>query len=124
MELEMLQLEEGTEIADSTETHALRLAGSWTINRAHELKQILMEALKSPGRNVLELEDLTETDLSLLQLFCSAHRASLRSGNILELHEKKSDIFKRIVRDAGFKRNLGCHKNPRISCLWTGEWEA
>ncbi len=113
---------ENMDIAGSPESRILRLEGSWTVERAHKLKQALIEVLNSGDHVVIEPEDLEEADLSCLQLFCSAHRVSLRLGKSLAFGEKKSENFKRLVRDAGFKRNLGCHKDPQTSCLWIGEW--
>jgi hypothetical protein len=123
MELEAVQLDMGIEVVNLPETRALRLEGSWTVRRAHELKQILMEALRSAESCVLVLEDLEEADISFLQLLCATHRASLRQGKSVILHDKKSKFLKQLVYDAGFKRNLGCHKDPHVGCLWTGEWE-
>jgi hypothetical protein len=124
MESEAVRLNQGGEIVDLSDTSVLRLEGSWTVDRAHELKQILMEALKNGDGFVLALEALEQADLSFLQLLCSTHRASLRLGKSMALHEKKSNSFKQLACDAGFKRNLGCHKDPNKSCLWMGEWDS
>jgi anti-anti-sigma regulatory factor len=124
MESEVVRLNDGIEIMDTPELSVLKLEGSWTVNRAHELKQVLLEALKNGDGFVLELEALGEADLSFLQLLCSTHRASLRLGKTMILHEKKSKSFKQLANDAGFKRNLGCHRDPRLGCLWIGEWES
>jgi ABC-type transporter Mla MlaB component len=112
------------EMVQSAETGVLRLKGSWTIERAHELKQALVEALKGDDPFVIDLKGLAEADLSCLQLLCSAHRTSLRLGKQLELNQEKSGAFKRVVRDAGFVRTLGCHQDPHKSCLWVGGWES
>ena len=113
---------ENMDIPESSETGVLRLEGKWTVERAHELKQSLIEALKGGDHVVIELEELAETDLSCLQLFCSAHRTSLRLAKHLVLHEQKSETFKRMARDAGFVRTLGCHKDPWKNCVWQGDW--
>jgi len=109
----------------SDETVVLKLDGSWTIERANELKRALLDALNNGERIVIELKGLTDLDLSTMQLFCSAHRTSLRAGKHLAFHEKKSETFKRMALDAGFVRTLGCHKDPDKSCLWTGgSWKS
>jgi anti-anti-sigma regulatory factor len=112
------------EMTRSAETNVLKLKGSWTIERANELKCVLLEILNGCERIVIEPEGLTELDLSTVQLFCSAHRTSLRLGKRFVIHEQKSEAFKRLARDAGLLRSLGCHKDPRESCLWTGGWES
>ena len=108
----------------SGENNVLRLDGSWTIERANELKRMLLEALNSGENIVIDLEGLTDLDLSSMQLFCSAHRTSLREGKYLALHERKSQSLKQMVREAGFARTLGCHKDPDKSCLWIGDWKS
>jgi hypothetical protein len=110
--------------AESEKTHVLKLEGCWTIERANELKDILLEAFWSGDHVVLDVAELEDADLSCLQLFCSAHRTFLRLGKRLAFDEKKSENFKRVVCGAGFRRNLGCHKDPRASCLWIGEWQS
>jgi anti-anti-sigma factor len=114
----------GIEVVQSAETAVLRLKGSWTIERANELKHALMDALKGGDQIIIELEELMEVDLSSLQLLCSAHRTSLKLGKRMALHERQSEPFSRVVREAGFGRTLGCHKDPQKSCLWIGGWQS
>jgi len=108
------------ETTRSDEKVVLALKGSWTIERANELKHALLDALNSGERIVIDLEGLTELDLSTVQLFCSTHRTSLRVGKHVAFYEKISETFKRMVLDTGFVRTIGCHKDPGKSCLWTG----
>ncbi len=112
------------EMTRSAETNVLKLNGSWTIERANELKLALLEILNSCERMIIDLEGLTEVDLSSMQLFCSAHRTSLRDGKHLSFHEKKSEAFERLAHEAGFVRALGCHKDPNKECLWIGDWKS
>ena len=112
------------EITRSAEMNVLKLKGSWTIERASELKRVLLEMLNSCEHMSIDLEELTELDLSTMQLFCSVHRTSLSEGKHLAVYEKKSEAFKRLVREAGLARTLGCHKDPNEKCLWIGEWES
>lgn len=112
------------EMVQSNEECVLRLKGSWTIERAHELKQALIETLQGCDRIVIDSAALTDADLSCLQLLCAAHRTSLKFDKQLTLGEEKSEAFERVVRDAGFVRTLGCHKDPHKSCLWVGGWKA
>lgn len=112
------------EMMRSDETNVLKLDGSWTIERADELKCALLEALNGGERIVIELGGLTDLDLSSLQLLCSAHRMSLRLGKHLAFHKQKSENLKQVVRNAGFIRTIGCHKDPCKSCLWVGDWKS
>jgi anti-anti-sigma factor len=112
------------EMTRSIETNVLKLKGSWTIERANEMKSVLLEMLNSCEHMVIDLEGLTDLDLSTMQLFCSAHRTSLRDGKQLALHERKPQSLKQIVREAGFARTIGCHKDPNKKCLWIGDWKS
>jgi anti-anti-sigma regulatory factor len=111
------------EALESCQKHVLKLAGSWTIERAQELKHLLVTALRDNAFVTMDLQGVTEVDLSFLQLLCSAHRAFLEANKHFVLHDDKSAEFKRLVREAGFVRTLGCHSDPYKSCLWKGGWE-
>ena len=106
----------------SKDSSVLKLKGNWTIERAGELKPALLEALNSSENIVIDLEELTDTDLSAVQLLCSAHRASVKLGKQLGIYGRRPEALKRIVRDAGLVRTIGCHKDPCKGCLWTGDW--
>ncbi len=89
------------------ETCVLKLSGKWTVERAHELRSLLLNALKGHEQVLLELEGLMEVDISCLQLLCSAHRSSVKLGKRLALHGNRPETFGQVVRDAGFARALG-----------------
>lgn len=104
------------------DTNVLKLQGDWTIERAGDLKPALLEALGNGEHIVIDMEGLTGMDLSIMQLLCSAHRKSIRLGRQFGFSERKPETLKRIVRDAGLVRTIGCHKDPCRGCLWTGDW--
>jgi anti-anti-sigma regulatory factor len=104
------------------ETCILRLEGSWTIERAHELKSMLVAALADKDQVIIDVEGLMQADLSCLQLLCSAHRASLKVNKRLVLNDKPAEVFKKLVQEAGYERTLGCHRDPGKSCFWNGGW--
>jgi anti-anti-sigma regulatory factor len=104
----------------STKTRTLRLEGSLTIERAAELKQILLDAMRGGEDLKIELEDVADCDLTCLQLLCSAHRTSIKMKKQLMLADNKSELFKQATQDAGFVRTLGCPGDPNKTCLWTG----
>ena len=112
------------EIHESGETRILSVSGEWTVEHASRLKGVLMDVLNSSDRVVLDLERITAADLSCLQLLCSAHRTSLNAGKNLSLSTMHPEAFKKAAREAGYARTLGCHGDPRGSCLWLGGWES
>ncbi len=112
------------EVTSSAEKTVVKLKEIWTIERTGELKIALQEALRNSEDIVIDVENLTSTDLCILQLFCSAHALSVKLGKSFALYEHKSEPFKTIVRDAGLVRTIGCHRNPNKNCLWTGDWKS
>ena len=110
------------EMTWSAEAGVLKLEGNWTIERAGELKAALLEAVNNSEHIVIDLGELTDTDLSAVQLLCSAHRTSARMGKRLALGERKPETLIRVVRDAGLRHTIRCHQDTCKSCLWTGDW--
>lgn len=102
----------------SDATQVLTLKGALTIERANELKLVLLDALDKNDNVVLNLEAVTEVDLSCLQLLCSAHRTSLDRHKQLSLEGRQPESFQQTVRDAGYTRPVGCHKESHQRCLW------
>lgn len=101
----------------------LFLKGALTIEHAGELRQMLIDAFKKTDSVKLNLEDVTEVDLSCLQLLCSAHRTSLDLNKQLLLDGGQPESFQQAIRDAGFTRPVGCRRDPHQSCLWIGGLE-
>ena len=104
----------------SGDTHVLTLNGELTIEHAGELKKVMIDAIENFDRLTVAIGDLTEVDLTCLQLLCSAHRTALKSNKQLTLSSRDSDIFQRLVRDSGYARHDGCFPDPSQQCLWCG----
>ena len=112
------------EIRESEGARVLSLNGKWTIERAGQLKALLMDAMSGADHVALDLGKGAEVDLACLQLFCSAHRTSLKGEKRLSWHCDPHEGFSKMVRDAGYSRTLGCHKDPCKNCLWSGGSES
>lgn len=90
----------------------LALEGIWTVERAGQLRRILLDALRENNEVVLNLEGVTGADLSCIQLLCSAHLLSIRENKHLTIDYKQSEALKQVVDDAGYARILGCQTDP------------
>jgi anti-anti-sigma regulatory factor len=101
----------------------MKLEGTWTIERAYELKQLLMERLSDEGDVVVDLRGVVAVDLSFLQLLCSAHRTFLGLNRRFSLDAKRPEALKEFVKNAGYAHTLGCHQAKGGNCLWIGGWE-
>lgn len=112
------------EMLESADVNVLRLTGSWTIERACELKQLLLESLSDEQHLMVDLREVVEVDLSFLQLLCSAHRTFWGRNKPFSLQDSKPDVIKAFVKNAGYARTLGCHRAGGGGCLWIGGWES
>lgn len=101
----------------------LTVSGPVTVERAGELKQILMKALYGAEQVVLDIEGVTEVDLSCLQIICSAHRTSTKLNKRITLGNIRPEVFRRAAKCGGFERHTGCELDTTKSCLWVKEKE-
>lgn len=104
----------------SGNTTILRLDGELTIERVAELKTMLAKSLERADHVHIQLEAVTEADISCLQLFCSAHRTALSLNKNLTLNCKESEVFRQVVEHSGYSRQKGCTLNSSECCLWIG----
>jgi len=103
-----------TEQSDGAET--ITLARDMTISSAAELKEVLNNALSGSDRIMLNLEQVTEVDLSCLQLLCSAHRTAKKREKSFTRTGDCPETLKIIAEHAGYLRHTGCVGG----CLWAG----
>ncbi len=98
----------------------LTLEGDLTIEQAVEIKKALITALGNTDRLIIDLEKVTNIDLTCLQLLCSAHRMSVRQNKRIMLSDKRSEAFGSSCQTAGFQRHTGCVLDTQETCLWKG----
>jgi anti-anti-sigma factor len=98
----------------------ITIEGELTISSADELKKVLMDALSVNDQIRLNLEQITEIDLSCLQLLCSAHRTSIKMQKSLTRTDTCPESLKNIAERAGFSRHMGCIKDINSGCFWAG----
>ena len=96
----------------------LVINGGLTIEYAAELKDALQQSLKNARARKPGSDDVTEMDLSGLQLLCSAHKTSVNLKKTVELMQNTCEVSKETVRKSGYKRYTGCIKETEKSCLW------
>jgi ABC-type transporter Mla MlaB component len=96
----------------------LTVGGDLSVQRASELKNVLRSSLENGEHLVLEFAECSGTDLSFVQLLCSAHRTAVGLGKSLELGASASTQFLRMVDEAGYLRDKCCAFSGDKSCLW------
>jgi len=110
-------------LEQSGKVAVLAVSGPVTVERACELKEILMKALHGADQVVFELEGMTQVDLSCLQMLCSAHRTATRLNKRITLGKVRPEVFSKAVECGGFERHTGCVLDTAKSCLWVKEKE-
>ncbi len=101
----------------SGETGVLTFKGALTIEDAAELKSVIADALATSTGLVVDAAEIESTDLSCLQLLCSAHRSAVGAGKSLEILNSGGE-FAAVLRAAGYCRNAGCLRPSCSDCLW------
>ncbi len=101
----------------------LTIAGAVTVQRAAELKAVLVDALAKADRVAIDLSGVTDVDLCGLQLLCSAQRTASGSRKRLALVGPAPDVFRRAAADAGFCVRTGCGAEDPGKCPWKGGTE-
>jgi anti-anti-sigma regulatory factor len=101
----------------------LKLKGDFTIQEVGEIRSALLEALKGSEPVEISLEEVTEMDVSSLQLLCSAHRASVVGQKQLSIAGELPAVALRNASAAGFMRKVGCPADTANTCLWLMEKE-
>lgn len=103
---------------ESGKRGVLCLDGELTIQRAAELKVILLTSLGDVEDLVLDWAGVTGLDVSGLQLLCAAYRTAAKANKRLTSTGSPPDVFTQTIRDAGFAGEQICSLDHDQSCLW------
>jgi len=96
----------------------MKLTGNVTIAQAAGLKEELVAVLTS-GRDLrLDVSQVSEIDLTGLQLLESAHRSWTLSGKLFCLEIGGNRAYLDTVEASGFRRHMGCKHDTKNTCIW------
>jgi anti-anti-sigma regulatory factor len=104
-------------LEQSEEAAEIFVSGVMSIEDAADLKTALSCAIAGSSCIVIDLSATDATDISCLQVICSAHRAAVLSGKKLTVRGI-DDSFITCLEDAGFPRHTGCLQQNGVPCLW------
>ena len=99
-------------------TGVLHLKGALTIQQAGDLKDALLRVLSGAEQVSLRLEQVTEVDISGLQLLCSAFRTALTRKKKLLISGPVPESITKTAADSGFSCRSGCAADSKIRCPW------
>ncbi len=107
------------EIVTSPDQTQLQLSGDISIQDAQECLEAFRDFQHGGNRLMLNLEGVTNADVSLLQLVCSLHRTCLKAGQNLTLTADMPETFKTILEMSGYRRPKACTFGGDNPCLWS-----
>ena len=105
-------------VEESADKKTLSISGELTIQNAAELQNILIESLEDTGHLTLNIENVTEIDMSCLQLLCSAHKTTIETDKRFSIDGSLSAIFQEAVNVSGYQQIRGCELDKNNSCIW------
>ena len=99
----------------------LTLEGDLTIGRIRNIHDDLRHSLEKVQHLDIDISGGEETDLSFLQLLCSAHRTAAQTNKTLALTGDIPDVFRQAVEDNGYGGSGSCGGETGKTCLWMSE---
>ena len=103
---------------EAGEKVTLQWAGDLTIRRIAELKGQVEQALATATDISIAIAADAESDMTILQLLCAAHRTAARQGKSLQLCGEIPEQFRMVMNLAGFSRHIGCARDKSGCCMW------
>ncbi len=103
-----------------SECRELAINGEMNIQKIAEIREAICDAFSASDSVVLDLQGVTEIDLTGLQLICSAHISSITKGKGFSVKFPADESITNVAGDAGFGRHKGCAGDVNHTCIWTG----
>ncbi len=97
----------------------LTINGELTIQNAAALQGALIESLEGTEHLVLNFENVTEVDISCLQLLCSAHSTIIKLNRSFTINSSCPEAFKKAAVDSGYLQHETCATDCDKNCLRT-----
>ena len=99
----------------------LKADGELTVNRAADFKDALVTSLEKANEIEINLNEVTDIDLSCLQIMCSAHLTAAKSGKSLFVKAPSVAVFLQAKENAGFTYSKPCRFASTGDCLWVDD---
>ena len=95
--------------------------GELTIVQISEFKKKITDIMPDSKEVLVDLLNITDMDVSCLQLLCSANRSFEQNKTPLTRKGNLTDIMKQTLLDAGYDLGTGCPEAPCKNCFWKGD---
>ena len=98
------------------------LEGKLTIEEASIKKEEINDAYSKHQNVCIDLEQVTDIDISGVQLICSANMFFEKNNKNLTLKSKNNDKILHVLTELGYYNKYGAsHGFSCKKCLWKGE---
>ena len=105
-------------IEQSDKKKILTITGSVTIENIDAVKKVLVDIIDQSDHVMVNIADITEVDVTFLQLLCSAHKSMISRNKTLSISESCSKSFLKTIDNSGYSQHKGCKIDTTGSCLW------
>ena len=105
-------------IEQSDKKKILTINGSATIENVDALKKLLIEMMDQTDNLMINIADISEIDVTFLQLLCSAHKTMISKNKNLTISESCSESLRKTINNSGYSQHKGCGLDKTDSCLW------
>ncbi len=102
-------------------TVTVKMGGPLTIEHVAELKTFMSNVSGEAEEILVDLDDVTDIDLSCIQLLCSANLSFDKTRKRLTRKSAQTKVITRALSEAGYTREMVCHDKPCKNCLWKGD---
>lgn len=102
-------------------TVTVKMGGPLTIEHAAELKTFMSTVFEETETIVVDLGDVTDMDLSCIQLLCSANLCLNNTRKRLIRKSVHPKVITQALFEAGFTAEMVCHGIPCKKCFWKGD---
>lgn len=108
-------------IEESGNATTINAGCALTISQATELKKNITDALSNSDGLIIDLKNLSEFDLSCIQLLCSANFTFEKTGKKMTVNIAPGDFLREKLLQSGYTSKSGCFESPCRNCLWLEE---
>jgi anti-anti-sigma regulatory factor len=97
---------------------ALTIEGAFTLPYINEIRDALLRTMQRADDIVVDMQAVTDLDVSGFQVMCAAHKSAIRLGKRLSFAGAPPAAVREITRRAGYVRQSSCMSGADGRCLW------
>ncbi len=107
-------------VENSGDGGIVNVSGSLLFQDLGKLKPIIQDILRRSNHLVVNIDMVTEMDLSVLQFLCALHKTTIQQDKGFALFGRRNRQLQGLICRSGYLRHAGCGQDSRKECLWLG----